>query len=335
MITTQSLIRLKEFYADKTVLVTGHMGFIGGRLHEMLGKLGCQALYGMDRKAGHNGLSTWCYTNGVIDVADEESIETFFSPKTDVVFHLAADTEVRASLVRPHTTLSNNLNSTLNILEKCRTSTKKPSVVIASSDKAYGRLSQWVKEYKEGDELHADADPYSMSKTLCDVMATRYARLYPDAMNVKILRACNVYGPGQRNRTTLITNTITRLLDDKPPELHAKSNSEKREWMFVDDVVEAYLLLGAHQSLPFQEAFNVGTGHRMTPSQVVGDLVQRMNGVSGGVVVKTDPVEQIGDQALNCDRFNNTFPEWAPLPWSTGIQATIGWYEMMRSKEKK
>lgn len=325
-------------WKGKRVLVTGGHGFIGSALRQKLQKLGA-VTYTMDFPP--QGV-TLCQT---YDVRSWEDVErTFQQGSPQVVFHLAAQTEVRKSHAEPHTTYMTNVLGTLNVLEACRRCGVE-GCVIASSDKCYGNTmyDEHGKLCHEGQVLYHDADLYSSSKKAADELAQDYGRLY--GLPVRVVRCANTYGPGQTNATTLITNTIERLLRGERPVIHHGMDNILREWLYIDDAVEAYLLLAQHAcehpkygwacETPGALCFNVGSGVRYTVKQVIfAVLFQFMSFKEAkdkmtGCYVDQETVEspQIGNQGLCSDKFRSLHPQWTCTPFDEGIKRTVVWHK--------
>lgn len=311
---------MREHFDGKRVLVTGGSGFIGSHLCRRLTEYGATVTV-MDKRS----------LSSILDSADV-MCEVAAS---DMVYHLAAQTEVGRGHNSPWDTYHTNVMGTLNVLEGCRKHGKP--LVVASSDKAYGKRPTWEMPYKESMTLLGNADSYSNSKRIADDLCHHYAETYH--MRLRVLRCANVYGPGQTNQTTLITNTITRLLRGEPPQVHEGAKDIVREWLYVDDAVEAYLLAmtnTAYQSFSGIEkgkfAFNVGSGDVMSVIDMV-DLLRRLvdaDEVNFHKTIQTPCEEQITYQCLDSSRFTNTFKSFKPTPIREGLARTILWMRAQR-----
>ena len=293
-------------YKGKAVLVTGSSGFIGSALVARLRGGGAEVVE-FDLRNDHD----------VLDCADLHG--TFDAYRPDAVFHLAAETEVLKSLAKPAEAYTTNFVGTLNVLEMCR-KYSTPRLVVASTDKVYGEYPFGRKQGppEEGDELRPSPNPYAESKRMADELCRDYRLFY--RIPVVVVRSVNTFGPGQRNTTTLITNTVRRILAGLPPQL--APHDAAREWLYIDDAVEAYMLIGgAHH----QFAFNVGSGHQMRVSQVVGAIAQLMDTSTPACEPLDVPFNDY-DQSLDCRKFRTWFPEWVPTSFVDGLAKTIRWY---------
>lgn len=343
-----------EILRGKRVLITGAAGFIGTALGRILVSLGAE-VFGVDIrcKSTANEPGVMCFQCDVREV--QALTDVFLSYRPEVVFHLAAQTEVLASYALPGLTYSTNVTGTINILELCRRNYVK-AVLLASTDKAYGdvRARHWTGKmyaFREDDELTSPCpDPYSSSKRLADLLAQDYARNL--GLPLSIVRACNTYGPGQRNETTLITGTVMRILRGQPPSIHEGCEDVVREWMYIDDLVAAYVLLADrmlnrssllctdHGSSPDPVVYNVGTGERKSAKMVVEGIKPLLPTVGASYSpTKTlaTGVKQIGDQMLDSSLFNSVFPGWGVEVTNLhhGLAKTVEWYrDQHRDKTK-
>lgn len=314
-----------NYFRDKRCLVTGGGGFIGSALVRRLLALGATT-FSLD--ADHDSPSV-----PLVGVADRGAVkEVFAAFRPEVVFHLAAQAEVIRSHREPYRTWIANVLGTLHVLEACRVQGVK-AIVAASSDKAYGEKPVTDMPYQEGMPLCSKGDFYAASKRAADDLCHDYGRLF--GLPVRVMRAANTYGPGQRNTTTLITGTVARIRHGLRPVIHRGAESIKREWLYVDDAVDAYLRL-AHDAATEKEgaasrntrghfAWNVGSGEVLTVGAVVKQTMQAL-GAAPGVDRLNAGAPQIGDQWLDSGKFRCRFPDWAPTPFAEGLQRTVDWH---------
>lgn len=239
------------FWSGKRVLVTGGDGFVAAHLVKALIRNGAVVVVTVRHKrpirtldlirtkdeAGVNPDVEDC------DLLDFDSLRRVCDRhQIDTIFHLAASAIVSDAANSPVSTLENNIVGTLNILEVARIN-KIPRVLIVSSDKAYGDHATDPLEaipYQEDYALRG-LDVYSSSKACADLIAQTYS--YQFKVPVLVARACNIFGPGDLNFSRLIPKTIMCLLAGRPPIINQGNDRVLREFMYVTDIVDAYLLL--------------------------------------------------------------------------------------------
>ena len=196
------------------------------------------------------------------NITDKELLKSIFIKyNIDICFHLAAQVEVGSALKYPYLTWETNIRGTYTLLETIRESKKKvKSIIIASSDKAYGNYPLKSLPYKESYPLKPNF-PYDTSKACADMIAKSYSsKLFN--LPIVITRFANIYGPGQLNFTALIPDLIRSCLKKK--KFRMRSDGEAiRDFIYIKDIVELYKLLAINLYLyPKKysgEIFNAGT----------------------------------------------------------------------------
>jgi CDP-glucose 4,6-dehydratase len=251
-----------------------------------------------------------------------------------LLMHLAAWTEVGKSAEYPYPTLLANAFGTLNVLEAARSAKDLRGVVVVTSDKAYG---PGPIPYRETQPFVTNpADTYSCSKAVADLLAQHYARQFD--LPVRVVRPVNVFGPGQSNKTTLITATAHRVLSGQPAAIREGRADVKREYVYVGDAVEAYLRLAedvalhGHAGLPPLDepgavAFNLGSGEVLTTRQVVEQILAAVGRAGEPMEVQPPlPGPETGDQCVDSSKFRRRFPDWRPRSFEEGLRRTLAWY---------
>jgi CDP-glucose 4,6-dehydratase len=304
-----------ERFGGRTVLVTGAQGFVGSHLAERLLGLGADVVVPRrDRPARSYfelaGLEERC-TIVHCDLSEYDSLLRILAEHdVEVVFHLAAQTIVGTANRSPLSTFEANVRGTYLLLEACRAAGvvgEAPTrVVVASSDKAYGRHDDLP--YREDSPLQPTY-PYDVSKACTDLIARSYAATF--GMPVAVSRLANVYGPGDFNMSRLVPDTARALVAGERPVIRS-DGSPQRDFIYVEDAVDAYLAIAASLDRPelAGRAWNAGSGEPVS----VLDLVRRLVGASG-VAVEPD-VQGEGVPAGEIDR------QWLD---STAIRTELGW----------
>ncbi|MBI1796649.1 MAG: GDP-mannose 4,6-dehydratase [Candidatus Eisenbacteria bacterium] len=242
--------------------------------------------------------------------------------RPDTVFHLAAQTQVRCAYRDPYETFESNVRGTYTLLEACRRHADwVHGIVVASSDKAYGDAA--TLPYTEATPLDARF-PYDTSKLCTDVIARSYFATY--RLPIAIARCGNIYGGGDLNWDRIVPGTIRSLLKRERPIIRS-DGTLVRDYVYVKEVVEAYLTLAEHVRRPevTGEAFNFSAGRPLSVLEVVEAIGKTMK-VEPRPDVRGEAVAEIARQYLSSERAR------AVLGWSSryaldqGLGETVEWY---------
>jgi CDP-glucose 4,6-dehydratase len=240
--------------------------------------------------------------------------------ETDTVFHPGAQTLVGTALRSPLPTFEANIRGTYNLLEACRVHTGTVQrVVVASSDKAYGEVQHLP--YREDTPLQA-RNPYDVSKSCPDMIAVAYACSY--GLPVAITRCGNVYGGGDLNWSQLVPGVIRSALANERPVLRS-DGSYTRDYIFVSDVVSAYVLLACKISEKGVqgEAFNFGLQSRVTVIEMTLAVLRMMGRADLQPIIRNEAKGEIKDQSLDSSKARRLLG-WAPsYKLEDGLKETI------------
>jgi len=318
-----------SFWNNKSVLVTGATGLVGSWLvRDLLQKgvrvtalvLDSDPSSQLIRSGDYNHISV---VNGDLRNYKDVSRAVFANECTDI-FHLGAQTIVGTALQDPISTFESNIQGTWNVLEAARQSNGViKSVVVASSDKAYGSSDQLP--YLENFPLHGDG-PYDVSKSCTDLIAQSYGSTY--GVPVTIARCGNIYGGGDLNWSRIVPGTIRDLLSNNRPILRS-DGTFVRDYVHVDDVVSAYLRLSeVSQTKNLNgEAFNFS---RDEPLSVL-DLYREISMTVRGKYVEPDiqniANSEIKDQHLNSDKAHSVLAWNSSITLQSGLEKTFEWYK--------
>jgi CDP-glucose 4,6-dehydratase len=257
------------------------------------------------------------------DVTDRDLIERALGEyEVEVVFHLAAQTIVGIANRNPVSTFSANIEGTWNVLEACRRSPKVSSIVVASSDKAYGE--QPHLPYNEKMPLEG-RHPYDVSKSCADLISQTYAVSYN--LPVAITRCGNFYGGGDLNWNRLVPGTIRSIIRGERPVVRSDGQFV-RDYFYIEDGGAAYMLLAerlaSYTSLRGQ-AFNFSNESQVSVLELV-DLILRKMGSSLRPDVLNEASNEIRHQFLSAERARTAL-NWQPqFTLETGLDRTLAWY---------
>jgi UDP-glucose 4-epimerase len=246
-------------YRGKRVLITGGLGFIGSNLARRLVEVGADVVlvdslipeYGGNR--ANIARIEDAVTVNVSDVRDQHSLRSLIRG-CGVIFNLAGQTSHVDSLHDPYTDLDINCRAQLSILETCRREAPDAKVVFASTRQLYGR-----PQYLPVDEGHpvAPVDPNGVNKAAGEAYHLVYGRLY--GLHCSALRLTNTYGPGMRvkdDRQTFLGTWLRLAVLGEELAIFG-DGSQRRDFTYVDDAVEAFLLAAAREEAD-GEVFNLG-----------------------------------------------------------------------------
>lgn len=318
----------KSFWQDRRVLVTGASGLVGSWLTRRLLDAGADVVclvrdwVPCSELVRARTLEHVTVVRG--DVCDRDVIERAIGEyEIGTVLHLAAQAIVGVANRNPVSTFETNIRGTWNLLESCRRSPGVESIVIASSDKAYG--DQEDLPYTEDAPL-AGRHPYDVSKSCADMIAQTYAQTY--GLPVAVTRCGNFYGGGDLNWNRIVPGTIRSVLRGEQPLIRSDGQFV-RDYFYVEDGAAAYMLL-AEQLRCRPElrgmAFNFSNESEVT---VIG-LVRRILGAMHSELeplVLNEASNEIRNQHLSASRAHRML-RWSPLfTLDEGLERTIAWYK--------
>jgi UDP-glucose 4-epimerase len=316
-------------YEGRNVLITGGLGFIGSNLARRLVDLGARVTlvdslipeYGGNR-ANIAGVEDRVTVN-ISDVRDAHSLPSLIRGQ-DLVFNLAGQTSHVDSLHDPYTDLEINCRAQLSILETVRHENPEAKVVFASTRQLYGR-----PQYLPVDERHplAPVDPNGVNKAAGEWYHLVYGEIY--GLRCSVLRLTNTYGPRMRvkdDRQTFL-GTWLRLAVEGEELLVFGDGTQQRDFTYVDDAVDAFLLAGAAPEAD-GEVFNVGG----EPPVSLGDLAELLVEVAGGGSWRLVPFPEerraidIGDYFADDSKIRSRLG-WEPkVGLREGLERSVAYY---------
>lgn len=246
-------------YANKSILITGGLGFIGSNLARKLVDIGARVtlIDSLIPAYGGNRFNIDGYTDrltvNISDVRDPNAMRALV-PGHDVIFNLAGQVSHLDSMEDPHTDLEINATSQLSILEACRHENPTAKVIYAGTRQQYGK-----PDYLPLDEKHLQhpTDVNGVNKMAGEWYHIVYHNAYDLATTS--LRLTNTYGPRQlmaHNRQGFIAWFVRLAMDGEEIPLYG-DGSQLRDLCFVDDVVDAFLRVGASDAAN-GEVYNLG-----------------------------------------------------------------------------
>lgn len=317
-----------SFWRDRSVLVTGATGLVGGWLVKRLLEAEADVIC-LIRDWTPNAEIVRCGDLDRVtvvrgDICDQDCLERVLGEhEVSTVMHLAAQTIVGIANRNPISTFEANIGGTWKLMEACRRSPKVEQIVVASSDKAYGDAK--VLPYTEETPL-VGMHPYDVSKSCGDLIAQTYANTYN--LPVCVTRCGNFYGGGDLNWNRIIPGTIRSVLRDEAPVIRS-DGSFVRDYFYVEDGAAAYMHLAEQMAQRPElngEAFNLSTEIQVSVLELVDQVLQTM-GSSLRPRVLGEASNEIQHQYLDASKARNQL-NWQPeFTLGEGMARTIEWYQ--------
>jgi CDP-glucose 4,6-dehydratase len=316
-----------RYWTDRPTLVTGGSGLVGSWLVRRLVEAGAEVVCVVRDWVPQSEL----VRSGLIervrvvrgDVCDQELLErTLGEYEIETVIHLAAQAIVGIANRNPVSTFEANIKGTWALLEACRRSPKVSSIVVASSDKAYGDAK--VMPYDETTRLEG-RHPYDVSKSCADLIAQSYAHTY--GLPVVVTRCGNFYGGGDLNWNRIVPGTIRSVVRGERPVIRSDGQFV-RDYFYVEEGARVYMMLAERLAADAKlrgEAFNFSNEMQVTVLELVEKVLR---GMKSDLVpdVRNEHIKEIRIQYLSAKKAREQLG-WNPeLSLDEGLARTIAWY---------
>ncbi len=345
---SQSRVSESRVSQAKPVLITGGAGFIGTNLaHRLLSQGRGVVLFDNLSRDGVKENVRWLQRahGGRVqlvtgDIRDRAAVGRVVQ-RAGEVFHFAAQVAVTTSLVDARTDFEVNVCGTFNLLEELRALAEPPPLVYTSTNKVYGglhdiELRQTNTRYEPQDprireegisearplEFHT---PYGCSKGAAEQYVLDYARSF--GRPAAVFRMSCIYGPHQFGTEDQgwVAHFLIQALEGRPITIYG-DGLQVRDILFVEDLVDAFLLAQRHMASISGQAFNIGGGPCRTVSLVeLLSTIQRVHGTKPLIQYER---ARTGDQRYyvsNTAKFQRA-TGWSPkVSPASGIRALCAW----------
>tara|TARA_Y100000034_G_C6890583_1_gene409585 strand:+ start:487 stop:1440 length:954 start_codon:yes stop_codon:yes gene_type:complete len=255
------------------------------------------------------------------DVRDFEFMRMLFNEyEFDIIFNLAAISEVRKCQSDAKLAYDINVGGTINVLECARLYGNIKAIVVSSSDKAYGTGEL---PYVESQSLNGMAI-YEASKSCTDIISRSYFHNYD--MPVVVTRCSNLFGEGDANFSRLFPNTIRKLVNGESPIIWKGVENAIREFLYVEDAVDAYLSLVKNIDKIKGNAYNIGGGNIFSIKEMVQMIINKID-KNIDIHYKEKDFPEIFHQYLDSRKIKNDIG-WKPkTSIKDGLEKTINFYK--------
>lgn len=317
-------------YANKQILITGGLGFIGSNLARALVVQGAEVTLvdSLIPQYGGNPFNIENIRNkvavNVCDVRDPFAMAYLLKGK-DYLFNLAGQTSHMDSMADPHTDLEINATAQLSILEACRKANPGIKIVFASTRQLYGK-----PDYLPVDERHPirPVDVNGINKLAGEWYHLLYNNVY--GIRACALRLTNTYGPAMRvkdARQTFLGIWVRLLLEGKPIKVFG-DGMQLRDFNYVDDCVDALLLAGANDAAN-GKVYNLGS-NEVVGLKALAEMMVDL-GYGGAFELVPFPPERkaidIGDYYGDFSLITNEL-SWKPkVSLREGLKLSLAYYQ--------
>jgi UDP-glucose 4-epimerase len=320
-----------ELYKNKSILITGGLGFIGSNLARRLVKLGAKITI-VDSLIPTYGGNLFNIDDikdkvncNISDVRDPHAM-AYLVKGQDFLFNLAGQTSHMDSMSDPYTDLNINAAAQLSILEACRNYNPDVKLVFASTRQLYGK-----PDYLPVDESHPirPVDVNGINKLAGEWYHLLYNNVY--GIRACALRLTNTYGPAMRvkdAKQTFLGIWVKLLLERKTIKVFG-DGKQLRDFNYVDDCVDALLMAGASE-ISNGKIYNLGS------SEVINleDLAKLMLnlGYEGSYELVDFPSDRkaidIGDYYSDFTLIQKELG-WSPkINLNDGLRKTLDYYNI-------
>ncbi len=309
-----------QFYNEKRVLITGHTGFKGSWLSQILVLAGAQVIgYSLEPPTVpslfNEARIADRITHVIGDIRDRKKLmEIFTQYQPEIVFHLAAQPIVRESYKDPVGTYETNVMGTVNICEAVRQTPSVKSFLNVTTDKVY-KNNEWCWGYREDEPLDG-YDPYSNSKSCSELVTHSYINSFYKDMDVAVstARAGNVIGGGDYAPDRIIPDCVRAA--EKGEDIVVRNPYSTRPYQHVLEPLNVYLTIAKEQYLDHSKAGFYNVGPDESDCVTTGDIVDKFCNVWGDGIKWVNKHDGGPHEAnflkLDCSLVKQTFG-WKPV----------------------
>jgi len=315
-------------FVGRPVLVVGGLGFIGGRLSSTLASAGARVTVVTPSRQKHQDAALDLEACGVRvlegDIRDRPAMEASVRGQ-DVIFNLAGQSGAVRGMEEPGEDRDVNGRGMLTLVEAVRHLNPGARVVFAGSRLEYGKAgSTPVSETRATDPLCVHA----IHKLVAQQYLELYKRLF--GLSYVVARITNPYGPGQpRSRTSygVVNRLIHLALSGDVLPIYGDGR-QLRDYIYIDDVVDALVALGDPDTVATHDVYNVGTSVGTSISDMAAAIITAAGGGRIEFVDWPPLAEQIetGDFMADISRIRSDIG-WSPrVPLEEGLRRTVAFY---------
>jgi len=301
------------------ILVSGGAGFIGSHLVDKLIEIGHQVVVIDNLSTGKKENLNSKAKFYELDICDSQVSQIFQEEKPEIVFHLAAQIDVRKSVEDPIQNAKVNISGTLNILENCRKISVKKFIFTSSGGAIYGDTDTipTAETHLENPE-----SPYGITKLTVEKYLCFYQRTF--GLNYTVLRLANVYGPRQSSKGEggVIAIFCDKMLKGEKVTING-DGQQTRDFIYIGDVVKAAILAMEKEK---SGVYNIATGIETN----INEIFRKIKELTDCSCEQIHASAKLGEQKRSCLDFSQAKEElnWQPkYDLEQGLKETIKWFK--------
>ncbi len=300
------------------ILITGGAGFIGSHLVDRLISEGHKVVIVDNLSTGKKENLNKKAKFYKIDIRSPKIDQVFKKEKPEIVFHLAAQIDVRKSVEDPTEDAKINIVGSLNVLENCRKCKIKKIIFTSTGGAIYGeaKMVPTPETYSE-----YPLSPYGIEKLAIDKYLNYYRQVF--GLPFISLRFANIYGPRQNSKgeAGVVAIFCNKMLSGEQPIING-DGKQKRDFVFVGDVIQAAVLAMGSKRVGI---YNIGTAKETNINIIFRELKKLTGSDCKEIHVPAKP----GEQRRSCLDYLKAKKElsWQPKhDLKKGLKETVGWF---------
>ena len=304
------------------IIITGGAGFIGSHIADRLIAKGAAVTVIDNLSTGFESNINASAKFIRADITDFKNIEKIFiDERPDIIYHLAAQIDVRKSVSDPMFDAQTNIMGTLNLINLSAAHKIKKFIFSSTGGAIYGDT-----DIRPTPESHPEwpLSPYGIAKLTADKFLNYYNEI--SGFKYVSLRYGNVYGPRQNphGEAGVVAIFLNKMLKNEQPVINGDGN-QTRDYVYVEDVVKANILALENENIDKVGIYNVGTSVEIS----VNDLFKEINKNFDNKYRDVHGPAKLGEQKTSCLSFEKIKKDMNFIPktdFSEGIKKTYEWF---------
>lgn len=308
------------------ILVTGGAGFIGSHVADALIEKNHDVVIVDNLSTGQKENINPQAKFIEADITDFEKIkEIFEAEKPEIVYHLAAQIDVRKSVADPIFDAQTNILGSINLIKNSAENNVKKFIFSSTGGAIYGDTDNRPTAETEPEW---PLSPYGIAKLTIDKYLNYYHQVF--GLKYSSLRYGNVYGPRQNphGEAGVVAIFLNKMLEDEQPMING-DGTQTRDYVFVGDVVRANL--SALENFDNVGIYNIGAGIETDVNQLFAEINRHFE----NKFQETHGPAKLGEQKTSCLDYAKIKKDfgWEPkTDFSTGIEKTYQWFSENKVK---